>query len=140
MKYREIENMEKWQEVFIGKIPKGIYQTQLINGEKQGLTIELSNDHTCVVIKFGIVQAVRMLDEGIVQSNIYCDSEIKKYKDDNFRNVIYEVQEGEFGKQINQISEGYGEYLNLRHYVVITLNYNIDIITEWEPTIEISKK
>ena len=132
--------MEKWQEVFIGKIPKGIYQMQLINGEKQGLIIELSNDHTYVVIKFGIVQAVRMLDEGIVQNNIYCDSEIKKYKDDNFRTVIYEVQEGEFGKQITQISEGYGEYLNLRHYVVITQNYNIDIITEWEPTIEISKK
>lgn len=140
MKYREIENMEKWQEVFIGKIPKGIYQMQLINGEKQGLTIELSSNHAYVVIKFGIVQAVRMLDEGIVQNNIYCDSEIKKYKDDNFRNVIYEVQEGEFGKQITQISEGYGEYLNLRHYVVITQNYNIDIITEWEPTIEISKK
>ena len=132
--------MEKWKEVFIGKIPKGIYQMQLINGEKQGLIIELSNDHTCVVIKFGIVQAVRMLDEGIVQSNIYCDSEIKKYKDDNFWNVIYKVQEGEFGKQINSISDGYGEYLNLRHYVVITQNYNIDIITEWEPTIEISKK
>ncbi|MDE6662791.1 MAG: hypothetical protein K2K46_05525 [Lachnospiraceae bacterium] len=132
--------MEKWQEVFIGKIPKGIYQMQLINGEKQGLIIELSSNHTYVVIKFGIVQAVRMLDEGIVQNNIYCDSEIKKYKDDNFRNVIYEVQEGEFGKQITQISEGYGEYLNLRHYVVITQNYNIDIITEWEPTIEISKK
>ena len=33
----------------------------------------------------------------------------------------------------------YGEALNLKHYVVITQNYNIDIVTEWEPTIEISK-
>ena len=131
--------MEKWQEAFIGKIPKELYQMQLINGEKQGLTIELSSNRTCVVIKFGIVQAVRMLDEGFVQSNLYCDNEIKKYKDDNFQNIIYEVQEGEFGKQINQISDGYGEYLNLRHYVVITPNYNVDIITEWEPTIEISQ-
>ena len=131
--------MEKWQEVFIGKIPKEPYQMQLINGEKQGLTIELSSNHTCVVIKFGIVQAVRMLDEGIVQSNLYCDNEIKKYKANNFQNVIYEVQEGEFGKQINQISNGYGEFLNLKHYLVITPNYNVDIITEWEPTIEISQ-
>lgn len=131
--------MEKWQEVFIGKIPKELYQMQLINGEKQGLTIELSNNHTCVVIKFGIVQAVRMLDEGIVQSNLYCDNEIKKYRVDNFQNVIYEVQEGEFGKQINQISNGYGELLDLKHYVVITSNYNVDIITEWEPIIEISQ-
>ena len=39
----------------------------------------------------------------------------------------------------NIIADGYGAVLNLKHYVVITQNYNIDIITEWEPTIEISK-
>lgn len=129
--------MEKWKEVFIGEIPKGIYQTQIINGEKQGLTIELSSNFTCITIKFGIVQAVRMLDEGIVQSNIYPEKEIKRYKRDNFKNVIYEVQEGEFQQQIYKISDGYGEILNLKHYVVITQNYNIDVVTEWEPKIEI---
>ena len=45
-----------------------------------------------VAIKVGIVQAVRILDEGIVQ---------------------------------NQISGGYGEHLNLKHYIVITMNYGI---------------
>ena len=85
------------------------------------------------------IQAVRMLDEGIVQSNLYSENEIRKYKDNDFRNIIYEVQDGEFSEQINQISDGYGEALNLKHYVVITQNYNIDIVTEWEPTIEISK-
>lgn len=129
--------MEKWQEVFIGKIPKAVYQIQLLNGEKQGLIIELSSNQIRVMIKFGMVQAVRMLDEGIVQSNLYSDNEIKKYKDNNFQNVIYEAQEGQFGKQVNEISNGYGEVLNLKHYVVINQNYNIDIVTEWEPTIEI---
>ncbi len=130
--------MERWKEIFVGKIPKAVYQIQLINGEEQGLTIRLSSNQTCVMIKFGIVQAVRMLDEGIVQSNLYCDKEIQKYKDNGFENIIYEVQDGEFAKQINQISVGYWEVLNLKHYVVITQNYNIDIATEWEPTIEIS--
>ena len=109
----------------------------MLNGEKQGLTIELSSDNVCVKIKFGMVQGVRMLDEGIVQNDLYSDTEIKKYKGDNFSNVIYEVQQGEFAKQINQIAGGYGEFLNLKHYVVITQNYNVDIVTEWEPTIEI---
>lgn len=131
--------MEKWKEVFGGIIPKAVYQVQLINGEKQGLTIKLSSGQTCVMINFGMVQAVRMLDEGIVQSNLYSENEIRKYKDNDFRNIIYEVQDGEFSEQINQISDGYGEALNLKHYVVITQNYNIDIVTEWEPTIEISK-
>lgn len=131
--------MEKWKEVFVGTIPKAVYQVQLINGEKQGLTIELSNSQTCIVINFGMVQAVRMLDEGIVQSNLYSDNEIQKYKDNDFQNVIYEVKDGKFAEHINEISDGYGEVLNLKHYVVITQNYNMDIVTEWEPTIEISR-
>ena len=129
--------MEKWEEIFIGKIPKAVYQIQMLNGEKQGLIIELLSANVCVKIKFGMVQAVRMLDEGIVQNGLYSDTEIKRYKGDNFSNVIYKVQHGEFSKQINQISDGYGEILDLKHYVVITQNYNVDIVTEWEPTIEI---
>ena len=132
--------MERWKEVFVGKIPKAIYQMQLINGEKQGLTIELLSNHTCVKLQFGVVLAVRMLDEGIVQNNIYCDNEIQKFKDTNFQNVIYEVQDGELAKQIAQISEGYEAVLDLKHYVVITQNYNVDIITEWEPTLVIKEE
>ena len=30
--------MERWKEVFADTIPKAVYQIQLINGEKQGLT------------------------------------------------------------------------------------------------------
>ena len=80
--------MEKWKEVFIGTIPKAVYQVQLINGEKQGLTIKLLSSQTCVMINFGMVQAVRMLDEGIVQSNLYSENEIRKYKDNDFQNII----------------------------------------------------
>lgn len=131
--------MERWKEVFVGKIPKEVYQIKMINGEEQGLVINLSGNHICVIINFGIVQAVQMLDEGIVQCDLYSEDEIRRYKDDNFKNVIYEVEGGEFKKRINNISNGYGEILNLKHYIVITHNYNIDVITEWEPTIEIVK-
>lgn len=48
--------MEKWKEVFIGTIPKAVYQVQLINGEKQGLTIKLLSSQTYVMINFGMVQ------------------------------------------------------------------------------------
>lgn len=95
---------------------------QLINGEKQGLIIKLSSSHICVMINFGMVQAVCMLDEGIVQSNLYSENEIQKYKDNDFQNIIYEVQDGEFAEQINQISDGYGEVLNLKETY---LNRNI---------------
>ena len=78
--------MEKWKEVFVGIIPKAVYQVQLINGEKQGLTIKLSSSQTCVMINFGMVQAVRMLDEGIVQSTF-----ILRMKYGNIRIMIFRI-------------------------------------------------
>ena len=129
--------MEKWKEVFVGIIPQGNYQTQITNGEDKGLIIELRSNNDNIVINFGIVQAVRMLDEGIVQKELYCDNEIGNLKKDGFKNVIYEVVEGEFSKQIENIADGYWETLDAKHYVIITQNYNIDIITEWEPEIRI---
>lgn len=55
---------------------------------------------------------------------------MKRYKDNDFQNVIYEIQEGKFGNQISEISDGYAEYLGLKHRIIITQNYNIDIVTE----------
>ncbi len=31
-------------------------------------------------------------------------------------------------------------YLDLKHFIVVTMNYIIEIITEWEPSIEVNKK
>ncbi len=131
--------MEKWKEVLMEVIPIGNYQTRLINGEDNGLIIELYNTQNIVKINFGIVKAIRMLDEGIVQSELYSSAEINKYKDTNFRNVIYEILDGEFENQIHRIAGSYWDIIHPRHYIVITMNYNIDIISEWEPTVEIKK-
>lgn len=129
--------MEKWKEVFAGVIPQGNYQTLITNGEDEGLTLELKSSKSHVVLNFGAVLAVRMLDEGIVQKELYSDSEIEKFKKDGFKNVIYEVKGGEFARQIQIISDGYLENSRIKHFVIITQNYNIDIITEWEPEINI---
>lgn len=129
--------MENWNEIFAGIIPQDNYQTQITNGEDKGLVLELKSNNNHVILNFGVVQAIRMLDEGIVQKELYSYNELEKFKKDGFKNVIYEVTGGEFAKQIQNISDGYLETLNAKHYVVITQNYNIDIITEWEPEINI---
>ena len=129
--------MENWNIVFDGIIPQDNYQTQIINGEDKGLIIELKSNNHHVIMNFGVVQAIRMLDEGIVQNELYSYNEVEKFKKDGFKNVIYEVIGGEFAKQIQNISDEYWETLDAKHYVVITQNYNIDIITEWEPEINI---
>lgn len=129
--------MEKWKEAFMGIIPQGNYETQITNGENKGLVLELKSDNSHVVLNFGMVQAVRILDEGVVQKELYSDSEVEKFKSNGFKNVIYEVTGGEFAKQIQNIADGYWKTLDAKHYVVITQNFNIDIITEWKPEINI---
>ena len=129
--------MENWNVVFDGIIPQDNYQTLITNGEDKGLIIELKSNNHHVIMNFGVVQAIRMLDEGIVQNELYSYNEVEKFKKDGFKNVIYEVTGGEFAKQIQNISDEYWETLDAKHYVVITQNYNIDIITEWEPEINI---
>ena len=125
--------MEIWKEIYKGDIPKDDYEIQLMNSDEKGLLVNLIGKKYCVSIDFGHVRAIRMLDEGIVQEGIYSDDEIEKYKDNNFENVIYELEDGEFGKEIERMSAGFIDISDVRHYVLITQNFNIDIITEWEP-------
>ena len=129
--------MEIWQAVFPDIIPKENYQTQLSNGRFQGLILKLKGRFHCVVLKFGIVQAIRILDEGIVQNDLYSCSSLSNLKSEGFKDIIYEVIDGEFGKQIQNISCGYYDTLEERHYVIITNDYNIDVVIEWQPEITI---
>lgn len=129
--------MEKWSEAFEGMIPEDIYQLEIVNGEETGLIVKLFGKSSQVVFKFGIVLAVRMFDEGIVQSDVYSDKEIKKFRETNFQNVIYNVHGGEFCRKVVEMASGYLDDVNVKQYVLITRNYNLDIITEFEPDIEV---
>ncbi len=124
--------MEKWIEIFKDEIPRGNYSVKLINGEEDGLVVELKDESNIISLDFGNVFAVRMLDEGIVQKNIYSENEVKKYKKDNFKNIIYQVENGLFAKKMSDIFCGLERIYDIKHYVIITQNYNIDILTEWE--------
>ena len=124
--------MEIWQEYFKGRIPKAKYETNIRFGEKNGLIIELLNDET-IIIDFGNIISFRVLEEGIVQTDIYRRDELDKYKDDGFSNVIYRVEEGTFAKDIEKIADGYMDFMEYYHFIIITQNYNIDIITEFLP-------
>lgn len=132
--------MEKWNEIFEGSIPQGEYQMRLSNGDENGLIVELENNNYQIIIDFGVIKGVRMLDEGIVQNEAYSETELEKYKKDNFKNIIYKVEGGNFINEIKKIADEYFEILDIKHYVIITQNFNIDIITEWEPDLKVIKK
>lgn len=129
--------MEKWKVVCQGLIPQDTYQVCLTNGEEKGLIVELSSEKYQIKIDFGIVRAVRILDEGIVQTDLYSDKEIAKFKNEHFRDVIYEIENGEFKQKIKKIADGFLD-VNVKHYIIITQNYNIEVITEFIPEIIVS--
>lgn len=132
--------MERWEEIFKGIIPVGHYQSKIENGEENGLIIKLeSNEYICN-IDYEIVPAFRMLDEGLIMDELFNDDEVLKYKKANFSNTIYKIENGEFKEFIQKINKNINEYLELTHYLIITMNYVIEVISQWDPDIEVYKK
>ncbi|GEM_PF-2247174 len=128
--------MEKWQVVFEDKIPNFQYEVLLQNGEEKGLIINLISNKLKVQLDFGTVSAFRMLDEGIALNNLFKDKQFEYSRETGFTNVIYQVIDGEFDNFVERICGSLYEYLKLKHYVIVSRNYIIEIITEWEPEIK----
>ncbi|BDF34227.1 hypothetical protein CE91St62_22920 [Lachnospiraceae bacterium] len=130
--------MENWKVINKGYIPKGKYLAELKNGEEEGLIILLESNEYSVKMDFGLASAVRMFDEGILlQEGIFDEEQIVKYKKDNFSNTIYKIVDGEFGNEVKKISGEMYDVLNLEHYLIITLNYVIEVISQGEPEINV---
>ncbi|MBC1488049.1 hypothetical protein HCJ52_04910 [Listeria sp. FSL L7-1485] len=132
--------MEIWKDTFIKQIPKDEYTIDLNNGEEEGLKIVLNgeNDGHKVLLDFGAVSSYRLLDEGIVlNENLFNQDEVEKYKKDNFQSTIYKIENGEFSKFINGISNDMFDVYDMKHFMIITLNYVIEVVSSFEPTIEI---
>lgn len=129
--------MEKWKKLFPGLIPQDNYEVLLKNGEEQGLVIKLLSKNYTVELDFGMVSAIRMIDEGIIL-NDYFDKKISnEHEKEKFSNVIYEISNGEFDDFIKKTGGDLYAYCKLRHFVIISLNFVIEIITAYEPVITI---
>ena len=132
--------IEIWEKAFKGKIPKEKYEMLLQNGEKDGLIITLSSVRHNVFINFGAVSAIRMLDEGIVLNNLFDYKQIEEFRKNGFDNTIYQILDGEFDRFVREIGGDLCDCLNFKHYIVVSLNFIVEIITEWEPDIIIENK
>ena len=132
--------MEIWEKVFEEKIPKENYEMLLQNGEKDGLVITLSSVRHKVRIDFGAVSAVRMLDEGIVLNDFFDDRQTEEFQKHGFGNTIYQIIDGEFDKFVRKIGGDLYDCLRFKHYMIISLNFIVEVITEWEPDIAIEEK
>ena len=80
-----------------------------------------------------------MLDEGIILNDSSNFEQVQSLKKHGFDNIIYEIINGEFLRFIKQIGGNLCDYLELKHYIIITINYVIEIVTQWKPDIEVIK-
>jgi hypothetical protein len=134
--------MEKWIDRFSGLIPRcgHDYLVNVKSGDMNGLLLELEygkDEREKVKIDFFATKAMRIADEGMYLTGIFCDEEIEKFKGKGFESVIYEIQGGEFGNLIKKTSGGLYDYLNMKHFIIITLNYVIEVISVVDPEITI---
>ncbi|MGX7148401.1 hypothetical protein [Enterococcus ureasiticus] len=137
--------MEKWIDRFSGLIQHcgHDYLVSIKSGDMDGLILELEyrkDEKEKVVIDFFATKAMRVADEGMYLRGIFCDEEIEKFKGQGFESVIYEMQDGDFGNLIKKTSGGLYEHLNMKHYIIITLNFVIEVISEMDPDITILNK
>ena len=123
--------MEVWKEYRKGEIPKGDYKAKVICGDSNFLIIELRSKENRLILDFGITDAVRIFDRRLVDLDMY--ENIEGLKEDNFSNVIYEVQNNKYLKEIKLYSGGWLDTPSIKQYAIITENLYIDVIYDRGP-------
>lgn len=131
--------MESWKEYQKGIIPNDKYLGRVVYQEGMKPVIELDplsiKDITSINIEFNQVYSIRVFEEHSAVWKIFEES--LKFDDNHYENVIYEIENGDY---TNDIKNAAGENLygiTIKQYVVFTLNYYFEIVTDSEPTIKI---
>ena len=133
---------EFWQDCFRDQIPRENYDMQLIQGEQQGLVIQLYGSFHHVTLDFGNVQAINILDEGVQLHDLpgvtfVNQAELHRA---GFPNTLYQVENGAYAAYIKAcMGTNLYEAMNLRQYTLVTLNYVVEIICAAEPSITVTQ-
>ena len=129
---RESEDgMENWKEYRKGEIPRGKYKAKILTGDLSGTIIELKNEKTRIILDFGHGDAVRIVERKFVDLGMY--ENVGELKENNFSNVIYEVQNNKYLEEIKLYSGGLLDSPSIKQYAIITENLYIDVIYDGEP-------
>ena len=130
--------MENWKIYSEGIVPKGEYSGNLFYNEGVKPVIELKfwNDGKImfyVKIEFNQVYSVRVFEEGAALNEIFDD--IMKFPPDRRMNVIYEVEDGDYAKEVRKIVGKKLTGARIYQYVILTENYFFEVVSDSEPII-----
>ena len=130
--------MENWKIYREDEIPKDVYIGDISYVENNNPVIKLENWHNGRIInyiklEFKNMYSVRVFEEGKALNKIFED--IMKFKPDRRKNVIYEVEDGDYAKEVRKIVGKKLIGTKIYQYVIMTENYFFEIVTASEPVI-----
>ena len=130
--------MENWKIYREDEIPKDVYIGDISYVEDNNPVIKLENWHNGRIInyiklEFKNMYSVRVFEEGMALNKIFED--IMKFKPDRRKNVIYEVEDGDYAKEVRKIVGRKLIGTKIYQYVIVTENFFFEIVTASEPVI-----
>ena len=135
--------MENWKIYREDEIPKDVYIGDISYAEDNNPVIKLENWHNGRIInyiklEFKNMYSVRVFEEGKALNKIFED--IMKFKPDRRKNVIYEVEDGDYAKEVRKIVGKKLIGTKIYQYVIMTENFFFEIVTASEPVITIMEE
>ncbi len=132
---------EEWVDQFANKIPSGNYSIQLELSDENGLLVHLYSKSFHVLLDFGLVRGVNVLEEGVQLNylpNCRCDEDILPQS--GFQSVVYLIRNGRYAQYIKlYMGEVLFEALRLTQFNVVTQNHVVMIVSPDEPIITITE-
>lgn len=126
---------ETWREACKNKIPEGQYKDIFITNQKSGVSIVLESSTNRVKLIFKVIFGLRMLSKETIPDRLYSEEETKKFSNDQFRNVVYELDEGEFIGLLGNGDSKEAKGKNIKHYLIMGEENVIEVLAEEEPEI-----
>lgn len=140
MENRSIELQEEWVKLNEDKIPAGEYIVTNFIQNSEGVKISLDDEKVAVEIYFdGNPLLIREAMEGI---RIRTWAEIQsKYNDKSFfrDHFFFEVNNSLLIDWAIEEGCGFYEKDKIKHYCIVTSEELIDILAEFEPSVNVSK-
>ena len=120
---------EQWVEVNRGMIPAGEYLMRLQYGDYSNLMVVLDDDNFEITLDFRGDISFHCADESKWLLLPYDKAAYGYYLKKKFDNVIYRIYNGKYQTFTKKYVGQVFQEVELIHYIIITMNYYLEIIT-----------
>ena len=131
---------EEWVEVFKGLIPVDNYRLKvLLTNLSDGQEIRLIGERNRFKLSCIYYDEARFFSRKLYLSAILDKEMFKKFEENNFQNVIYEVKNSQLVRKLEYTSYYDPGTLHSRHYIIITQDSVVEILVSANSDLSISQ-